>query len=139
MLRGASSPCPADKAPTPCLAEDLVCRARNVLIPFAPSACWAGRNVILLPLPFYQHTITPWICSCLGFCLRNPDANPSDPRSELLLILGHLARLSYKLIPVMATRGICVWGEKKSSSSLSVVMSVCVGRVELAGSLTVLL
>lgn len=30
-------------------------------------------------------------------------------------------------------------GKKKSSSCLSVVMSVCVGRVELAGSLTVLL
>lgn len=116
----AQSPCPADKAHTLCQAEDLVCRALNVLILFgirnySLAACWAGRNVILLPLPFYQCTITPWICNCLGFCLRNPDANPSDPRGELLLILGHFSWLSNKLIPVMATRGTYVWREKSCS------------------------
>lgn len=127
VLGQAQSPCPADKAHTLCWAEDLVSRALNVLIPFALSACWAGRNVILLPLSFYQHTIALEICNSLGFCLRNPDANPSDPRGELLLILGHFARLSNNLIPVLATRGTYVWGKK--ATVLSVVMSICAGRV----------
>lgn len=41
--------------------------ALSVLSSFALSAYPAVRNVILLPLSFYQYAITLWICNCLGF------------------------------------------------------------------------
>lgn len=62
-LREAQSPCPADKAHSLCQAEDLVYRARNVLIPFAlePAGLggmWSSSLFPFISSPLLQGFVT---------------------------------------------------------------------------------